>query len=231
MHIDLNFLMVLSFIHEWFCKNLHIWLALNEHVFLRPSALIYWQLIRIYGCVTRTTSTLKSEHISQIPQCISPISHIVPFVHITRCTTCAHFCNKMVHYWMWDWWIVGSLCSGVHSQKDTFRKLGAKFWSENRRHLKKVVALRKKPMSKYFNNKCRNHDKSFSQTISRFFSDKKFRNGSNSILRENDNTIVVSRKISKVFNDYFQVLPLISVSPMSIFLPAKLLLLIKITWV
>ena len=78
--------------------------------------------------------------------------------------------------------------------RNKFRKFGAKFWS---------VALRKKSMSKYFDNKCRKQDKSFWQTISPFFSDKKFRNRNNIILRENDNTIVDSSEISEVFNDYF----------------------------
>ena len=87
--------------------------------------------------------------------------------------------------------------------RNKYRKFGAKFWSENRRQRNKVVPLRKKSMSKYFDNKCKNQDTSFWQTISPFFSDKKFRNGNNNILRKNDNTIVDSREISEVFNDYF----------------------------
>ena len=39
--------------------------------------------------------------------------------------------------------------------RNKFRKFGTKFWSENRRQRNKVVALRKKSMSKYFDNKCR----------------------------------------------------------------------------
>ena len=74
--------------------------------------------------------------------------------------------------------------------RNKFRKFGAKFWSENWRQRNNVVALRKKSMSKYLDNKCKNQDTSLWQTISPFFSDKKFRNGNNNILRENDNTIV-----------------------------------------
>ena len=42
--------------------------------------------------------------------------------------------------------------------RNKFRKFGDKFWSENRRQCNKVVALRKKFMSKYFDNKCRKQD-------------------------------------------------------------------------
>ena len=113
--------------------------------------------------------------------------------------------------------------------RNKFRKFGTKFWSENRRQRNKVVALRNKSMSIYFDNKCRKQDESFWQSISPFFSDKKFGNGNNIILRENGNTIIDSKNISGVFNDYFLTLSLILVSAMSIFLPAKLLLFIKIT--
>ena len=49
---------------------------------------------------------VTKRHLAQIPQCISPISHNIPFcnrnVHI-----CAHFCYKMVHCWIFIWCIVG----------------------------------------------------------------------------------------------------------------------------
>ena len=95
--------------------------------------------------------------------------------------------------------------------QNKFRKFGAKFWSENRRQRNKVVALRKKSMSKYFDNKCRKHS-----------------------LTRNYKTETISSCVRMTTPLRFsmtisQVLPLLSVSPMTIFLPAELLLFIKIT--
>ena len=44
--------------------------------------------------------------ISQIPQCISQISHNAPFCN-RNVHTGAHFCYKMVNCGIWDWCIVG----------------------------------------------------------------------------------------------------------------------------
>ena len=48
----------------------------------------------------------RNRPISQIPQCISQISHNAPFCN-RNVHTCAHFCYKMVHCGIWDWCIVG----------------------------------------------------------------------------------------------------------------------------
>ena len=72
--------------------------------------------------------------------------------------------------------------------RNEFCKFGARFWSEIHRRRSIVVATRKKSMSKYFDNKYREQDKSFWHTIYPFFSDTKLQNGNNNILCEYDNT-------------------------------------------
>ena len=76
-------------------------------------------------------------------------------------------------------------------------------WEENQRQRNRVVSLRKKSITKYFENNCSKQDKTFWRTISPFFSDKKFPNGNHTILREGDNTVVNSDEVAEIFNAYF----------------------------
>ena len=55
-------------------------------------------------------------------------------------------------------------------------------------------------MQKYFKDRCA---KNFWATISPFFTDKRFRNGHNIFLRENDNVETDPSNVSELFNDYF----------------------------
>ena len=87
--------------------------------------------------------------------------------------------------------------------RNKFRIFGKKYWEENRRLRNHVVSLRKKSIAKYFENNCAKQDRTFWRTISPFFSDKKFRNGNHTILREGEDTIVDSNEVAEIFNVYF----------------------------
>ena len=87
--------------------------------------------------------------------------------------------------------------------RNKFRIFGKKYWDENRRLRNHVVSLRKKSIAKYFENNCAKQDRTFWRTISPFFSDKKFRNGNHTILREGEDTIVDSNEVAEIFNIYF----------------------------
>ena len=58
-------------------------------------------------------------------------------------------------------------------------------------------------MQKYFKDRCAKNDRNFWATISPFFSDKRFRNGHNIFLRENNNVETDPSNVSELFNDYF----------------------------
>ena len=87
--------------------------------------------------------------------------------------------------------------------RNKFRKFGKHFWEENRRTRNHVVNIRKKSMRTYFKENCSKHDKNFWATFSPFFTDKRFRNANNLILRENDNIVTDPSRVSELFNDYF----------------------------
>ena len=87
--------------------------------------------------------------------------------------------------------------------RNKFRIFGKKYWEENRRLRNHVVSLRKKSIAKYFENNCAKQDRTFWRTISPFFSDKMFRNGNHTILREGEDTIVDSNAVAEIFNVYF----------------------------
>ena len=87
--------------------------------------------------------------------------------------------------------------------RNKFRIFGKKYWEENRRLRNHVVSLRKKSIAKYFENNCAKQDRTFWRTISPFFSDKKFRNGNHTILREGEDIIVDSNEVAEIFNVYF----------------------------
>ena len=87
--------------------------------------------------------------------------------------------------------------------RNKFRIFGKKYWEENRRLRNHVVSLRKKSIAKYFENNCAKQDRTFWSTISPFLSDKKFRNGNYTILREGEDTIVDSNEVAEIFNVYF----------------------------
>ena len=87
--------------------------------------------------------------------------------------------------------------------RNKFRKFGQKHWEENRRQRNRLVALRKKSIANYFEKNCQKQDKTFWKTISPFLSDKKFRNGNNIILREDNDTVVDTQQITEIFNGYF----------------------------
>ena len=73
--------------------------------------------------------------------------------------------------------------------RNRFKRYGKSCWEENRRHRNLVVKIRKSSMRKYFEDKCSKQDRHFWKTISPFFSDKRFRNGQNIALSENDNIV------------------------------------------
>ena len=55
----------------------------------------------------------------------------------------------------------------------------------------------------YFKDHCAKNDRNFGATISPFFLDKRFRNGNNIFLRENNNVETDPSNVSELFNDYF----------------------------
>ena len=77
------------------------------------------------------------------------------------------------------------------------------FWEENRRHRNLVVSIRKQSLTNYFATHCEKHDKRFWSTVSPFMSDKKFQNGSRTILEYNDVTISDVCIVSEILNDLF----------------------------
>ena len=98
------------------------------------------------------------------------------------------------------------LRKALHSRKmarNKFRIFGKKYLEESRRLRNHVVSLRKKSIAKYFENNCAKQYRTFWRTISPFFSDKKFRNGNHTILREDEDTIVDSDEVAEIFNVYF----------------------------
>ena len=87
--------------------------------------------------------------------------------------------------------------------RNRFKRYGKSCWEENRRHRNLVVKIRKSSMRKYFEDKCSKQDRHFWKTISPFFSDKRFRNGRNIALSENDNIVNDPLTVAEIFNDYF----------------------------
>ena len=90
----------------------------------------------------------------------------------------------------------------LNMARNKFRIFGKNYWEENRCLRNHLVSLRKKSIAKYFENNCAKQDRTFWRTISPFFSDKKFRNGNHTILREGEDTIVDSNEVAEIFHVY-----------------------------
>ena len=82
----------------WLLRSFWVVVGFIMLVYCKFALVLYWYNVAVLrGLIEKINLTSPTIH---------QISHNAPFCN-RNMHTCAHFCYKVVHCGMWDWWMVG----------------------------------------------------------------------------------------------------------------------------